>query len=104
MVRGELDELLLPAIGKDVTERIVAVGHRDARLHLVLADGALEVIEVHAVFRVGGNLDDPYVRRNRAAKDAEERRTLHRDDIARRSHGTQTEADRFLGAGGDRDV
>ena len=69
----------------------MTVGHGDARLDAVLADCALEQIEVHAGLRVGRNLDDLHVHRGGALEYAEEGRTLNRDQVTRLSSCPQTE-------------
>ena len=82
----------------------MAIGHGDAGFDAMRADGAREPIEIHALLRVGGDLDDFHAERGGGSENAEVRGAFHRDDVAGFGHGAEAQIDGLQGTAGDHDV
>jgi hypothetical protein len=82
----------------------MAVGHGDACLDAVRADCAFEAVEIHALLRVRGDLNDLHAQRGGCAEDAEIGGALDRDHVARFSHGAQAQIYGLESAACDHDV
>ena len=82
----------------------MAVGHRDARLDFVLPNGSLQVLQIHPLLRVRGNLDGLHVERCDAPQNRKVHRALDSNHITGLCHGAETQIDGLQGPGGDDDV
>src|SRR5689334_5972583 len=70
----------------------------------MLANGALQLIEIHALLRMRGDLDELHAERSGAAKDSEVRRAFDCDHITGTGHCAKAQVDRLERAARDDNV